>query len=39
VALVIFSLFLLPAGRLGRRFTGADDEDPPTAAAVLFLLP
>jgi hypothetical protein len=38
-ALVIFGLFLLPAGRLGRRFTGADDEDPAAAGVVLFLLP
>jgi hypothetical protein len=39
VAPVTFGLFLLPAGRPGRRFTGADDEDPTAAGAVLFLLP
>jgi hypothetical protein len=38
-ALVTFGLFLLPAGRPGRRFTGADDEDPAAAGVVLFLLP
>jgi hypothetical protein len=34
-----FGLFLLPAGRPGRRFIEADDKDPTTAGAVLFLLP
>jgi hypothetical protein len=38
-ALGTFVLFLLPAGRPGRRFTGADDKDPTAAGAVLFLLP
>jgi hypothetical protein len=38
-ALVTFGLFLLPAGRPGRRFTGADDEDPAAAGVFLFLLP
>jgi hypothetical protein len=33
------SLFLLPAGRLGRRFTGADDEATAAVAVALFLLP
>jgi hypothetical protein len=33
------SLFLLPAGRSGRRFTGADDEATAAAAVALFLLP
>jgi hypothetical protein len=32
-------LFLLPAGRPGRRFTGADDEATVAAAVALFLLP
>jgi hypothetical protein len=36
---VTFGLFLLPGGRLGRRFAGADDDDPAVAGAVLFLLP
>jgi hypothetical protein len=39
VATGIFGLFLLPAGRPGRRFIGADDEDPIAAGAALFLLP
>jgi hypothetical protein len=39
VAIGTFGLFLLPAGRPGRRFTGADEEDPAAARAVLFLLP
>jgi hypothetical protein len=30
---------LLPAGRPGRRFTGADDDATAAAAVVLFLLP
>jgi hypothetical protein len=38
-ALVTFGLFLLPAGRPGRRFTRADDKDPAAARVVLFLLP
>jgi hypothetical protein len=33
------SLFLLPTGRPGRRFTGADDDATAAAAVVLFLLP
>jgi hypothetical protein len=33
------SLFLLPAGRPGRRFTGADDEATAAAMVALFLLP
>jgi hypothetical protein len=33
------SLFLLPARRPGRRFTGADDEATAAVAAALFLLP
>jgi hypothetical protein len=33
------SLFLLPAGRPGHRFTGADDEATAAAAVALFLLP
>jgi hypothetical protein len=32
-------LFLLPAGRPGRRFTGVDDEATPAAMVALFLLP
>jgi hypothetical protein len=32
-------LFLLPTGRLGRCFTGMNDEDPAASGAVLFLLP
>jgi hypothetical protein len=32
-------LFLLPAGRPGRRFTGADDEATAGAIVALFLLP
>jgi hypothetical protein len=32
-------LFLLPAGRPGRRFTGADDEATAAAVVALFLLP
>jgi hypothetical protein len=39
VVLVIFGLFLLPAGRPGHRFTGTADEDPTASGAVLFLLP
>jgi hypothetical protein len=38
-ALVTFGLFLLPAGRPGRRFIGANDEDPAAAGVVLFSLP
>jgi hypothetical protein len=34
-----FGLFLLPTGRPGRRFIGADDEDLTAAGAILFLLP
>jgi hypothetical protein len=34
-----FGLFLLPTGRPGCRFTGADDEDPTAAGAISFLLP
>jgi hypothetical protein len=34
-----FGLFLFLTGRSGRRFTGAEDEDPTAAGAVLFLLP
>jgi hypothetical protein len=34
-----FGLFLLPTGRLGRRFMGPDDEDPTASGAILFLLP
>jgi hypothetical protein len=34
-----FGLFLLPAGRPGRHFIGADDEDPIATGVVLFLLP
>jgi hypothetical protein len=30
---------LLPGGRPGRRFAGADDDDPIAAGTVLFLLP
>jgi hypothetical protein len=33
------SLFLLPAGRPGCRFTGADDEATAAVAVDLFLLP
>jgi hypothetical protein len=33
------SLFLLPAGRPGRRFTGADDEATAAVVVALFLLP
>jgi hypothetical protein len=33
------SLFLLPAGRPGRRFTRADDEATAAVAVALFLLP
>jgi hypothetical protein len=32
-------LFLLPAGRPGRRFIGADDEATAAKIAALFLLP
>jgi hypothetical protein len=32
-------LFLLPAGRPGRRFTGADDEATAVGPVDLFLLP
>jgi hypothetical protein len=32
-------LFLLPAGRPGRRFTGADDEATAASIDALFLLP
>jgi hypothetical protein len=32
-------LFLLPAGRPGRRFTGADDEATKASVEALFLLP
>jgi hypothetical protein len=32
-------LFLLPVGRPGRRFTGADDEATAAATVALFLLP
>jgi hypothetical protein len=32
-------LFLLPAGRPGRCFTGADDEAAAAAMVALFLLP
>jgi hypothetical protein len=32
-------LFLLPAGRPGRRFTRADDEATATSIEALFLLP
>jgi hypothetical protein len=32
-------LFLLPVGRPGRRFTGADDEATAAAVVALFLLP
>jgi hypothetical protein len=39
VALVTFGLFLLQGGRPGRRFAGADDDDPTAARVVLFLLP
>jgi hypothetical protein len=34
-----FGLFLLPTGRPGQCFIGADDEDPTASGAVLFLLP
>jgi hypothetical protein len=34
-----FGLFLLPAGRPGRRFAGAEDEDPTAAGVALLLLP
>jgi hypothetical protein len=34
-----FGLFLLPAGRPGRRFTRADDEATAAVAVALFLLP
>jgi hypothetical protein len=33
------SLFLLPAGRPGRRFTGAEDDATAAVVVVLFLLP
>jgi hypothetical protein len=33
------SLFLLPTGRPGRRFVGADDEAATAGIANLFLLP
>jgi hypothetical protein len=33
------SLFLLPAGRPGRRFIGADDKATAAVAVALFLLP
>jgi hypothetical protein len=36
---VTFGLFLLPGRRPGRRFAGADDDDPAVAGVVLFLLP
>jgi hypothetical protein len=39
IALGTFGLFLLPVGRPGRRFIGADEEDPTAAGAILFLLP
>jgi hypothetical protein len=32
-------LFLLPTGRPGRRFVGADDEAAAAAMVALFLLP
>jgi hypothetical protein len=32
-------LFLLPAGRPGHRFTGADDEATSASIEALFLLP
>jgi hypothetical protein len=32
-------LFLLPAGRPGRRFTRAEDDAPMAATVVLILLP
>jgi hypothetical protein len=32
-------LFLLPVGRPGRRFTGADDEATTASIEALFLLP
>jgi hypothetical protein len=32
-------LFLLPAGRPGRRFTRADDKDTKASVEALFLLP
>jgi hypothetical protein len=34
-----FGLFLLPAGRPGHRFTGADDEATAASIVALFLLP
>jgi hypothetical protein len=37
--LVTFGLFLLPGGRPGRCFAGANDDDPTAAGTVLFLLP
>jgi hypothetical protein len=33
------SLFFLPAGRPGRRFTGAENDATTAAVVVLFLLP
>jgi hypothetical protein len=36
---VTFGLFLLPGGRPGRRFTGADDDGPTAAGAIFFLQP
>jgi hypothetical protein len=36
---VTFGLFLLPGGRPGRCFAGADDDDTTAAVAVLFLMP
>jgi hypothetical protein len=38
-AIGTFGLFLLPAGRPGCRFTGANEEDAAAAGAALFLLP
>jgi hypothetical protein len=35
----ILSLFLLPAGRPGHRFTRVEDDATAAAAVVLFLLP
>jgi hypothetical protein len=34
---VTLGLFLLPGGRLGRRLTGAANDDPAAARVVLFL--
>jgi hypothetical protein len=36
---VTFGLFLLPGGRPGQRFVGADYDDPAAAGVALFLLP